>query len=233
MIKGWAFNPPPHWPKPPRSWMPPAGWQPDPAWGPVPPGWQLWVPEHRPRRRHGALVGAGLAMLVATGLVGTVVPRESGPPAGDPLAGGSSLLRPPLRAALIDPAEDGGPPEARESRPKVTNSKAAGSKADGSKATDARGTGSKATGSKATRPGRKTAPTPSPEATTLTPVVDPSHRFPTCSALNQVYPNGLGLPEAVDRAFGPPVVDFGRSTSLYRANRAHDRDGDGIACEPS
>jgi hypothetical protein len=207
MIKGWAFNPPPHWPKPPGSWMPPAGWQPDPAWGPVPPGWQLWVPEHRPQRRRGALVGAGLAMLLATAVVGTVVPRESGPPAGDPLAGGSALLRPPLRAALIDPVRTRGPLE--QATPRTVATTTVGRK-----------------------PGRKRARAPRP-VPTLTPVIDPSHRFATCSALNRVYPNGLGLPEAVDRSFGPPVVDFGRSTSLYRANRAHDRDGDGITCEPS
>ncbi len=43
------FNPPPNWPQPPAGWTPPPGWEPDPAWGPVPPGWQLWVADNRPR----------------------------------------------------------------------------------------------------------------------------------------------------------------------------------------
>lgn len=39
-----AFNPPPHWPEPPRrGWRPPDGWTPDRSWGAVPAGWRLWV----------------------------------------------------------------------------------------------------------------------------------------------------------------------------------------------
>lgn len=38
-----AFNPPPHWPEPPRTgWAPPSGWRPDSSWGAVPAGWRLW-----------------------------------------------------------------------------------------------------------------------------------------------------------------------------------------------
>lgn len=38
-----AFNPPPHWPEPPRpGWAPPSGWRPDRSWGEVPSGWRLW-----------------------------------------------------------------------------------------------------------------------------------------------------------------------------------------------
>jgi hypothetical protein len=231
MIKGWAFNPPPHWPKPPGDWMPPAGWQPDPAWGPLPPGWQLWVPQRRPQRRPAALVGAGLAMLLATAVVGAVVPRQSGPPAGDPLAGGSVQLRPPLRAALIAPAGTGGP--FARATPGATGSTEVAGKAPGKGTRRAtRNATGKTAGKVAGKPAPGTARTRTPEPT-FTPVVNPSHRFLTCSALTEVYPNGLGLPDAVDRTSGTPVVDFGRSTSLYTANRAHDRDQDGIACEPS
>lgn len=39
-----TFNPPPHWPEPPRDgWAPPAGWAPERSWGPVPAGWRLWA----------------------------------------------------------------------------------------------------------------------------------------------------------------------------------------------
>ena len=58
-------------------------------------------------------------------------------------------------------------------------------------------------------------------------------QFATCAELNQVYPNGVGLPDAVDRTTGTAVTDFGRSTTIYRANLQHDEDGDQIACEPA
>ncbi len=45
-----TFNPPPHWPEPPREgWAPPAGWTPDRSWGAVPAGWRLWADEARTR----------------------------------------------------------------------------------------------------------------------------------------------------------------------------------------
>jgi hypothetical protein len=47
-----------------------------------------------------------------------------------------------------------------------------------------------------------------------------------------VYPNGIGMPNAIDRTTRAPVTNFGRSTTIYRLNLRHDRDGDGIACEP-
>jgi hypothetical protein len=55
--------------------------------------------------------------------------------------------------------------------------------------------------------------------------------FPNCAALNRVYPHGVGRPGAHDHTSGTPVTNFKRSSSLYRANRGRDRDGDGIACE--
>jgi Excalibur calcium-binding domain len=54
----------------------------------------------------------------------------------------------------------------------------------------------------------------------------------SCGALHRRYPHGVGLPTAVDRApAGRRVTGFGRSSALYAANRALDRDGDHIACE--
>jgi hypothetical protein len=70
----------------------------------------------------------------------------------------------------------------------------------------------------------RSGPTPS-----TTPFVAPV--FLTCRALNSAYPHGVGLPTAIDRTAGVPVTNFGRSTSLYGANAARDRDSDGIACE--
>lgn len=57
--------------------------------------------------------------------------------------------------------------------------------------------------------------------------------FANCAALNAIYPHGVGLPGAVDHVSGSskPVTTFTRSTALYEANTARDRDGDGIACE--
>jgi hypothetical protein len=68
---------------------------------------------------------------------------------------------------------------------------------------------------------------------TSTPTPTVIRQFRTCSELNQVYPNGVGMPEATDRTTAAdPVTNFGRSSTLYRLNLDHDRDGDGIACEP-
>jgi hypothetical protein len=185
MIEGWGFNPPPHWPKPPGGWMPPAGWQPDPAWGPVPPGWQLWVADRRPRPRRAGLPVAGWGALLVLAAVAMAAPRAPGPSIDDPRAGGALLI--------------GAPPNEKPEPARTRTTPA--------------------------KPGRTATPTPKVS-------LDPDRRFLTCSDLNRVYPNGLGLPAAKDRTSGTPVTDFGRSVSLYRANRAHDRDGDGIACEP-
>jgi hypothetical protein len=64
---------------------------------------------------------------------------------------------------------------------------------------------------------------------TSAPTVRP---FGSCADLREVYPNGVGMPEAVDRTEKTPVTDFGRSTSLYRVNDELDQDEDQIACEP-
>lgn len=48
MATGFAFNPPPGWPKPPVGWTPPENWAPDPSWPAAPPGWTFWVQEAAP-----------------------------------------------------------------------------------------------------------------------------------------------------------------------------------------
>jgi hypothetical protein len=55
--------------------------------------------------------------------------------------------------------------------------------------------------------------------------------FKNCTALNKVYPHGVGKPGARDHTSGRPVTSFKRSKPLYLANTKSDRDKDGIACE--
>jgi hypothetical protein len=43
--------------------------------------------------------------------------------------------------------------------------------------------------------------------------------------------HGVGKRHARDHTSGTPVTNFKRSGKLYRANKASDRDKDGIACE--
>jgi len=55
--------------------------------------------------------------------------------------------------------------------------------------------------------------------------------YKNCTALNKVYPHGVGKPGAVDKTSGKRVTNFKKSTDLYNANKKSDRDGDKIACE--
>ena len=55
--------------------------------------------------------------------------------------------------------------------------------------------------------------------------------FANCTAMNQVYPHGVGKPGARDKTTGVRVTTFKKSTALYNANTKSDRDKDGIACE--
>jgi len=55
--------------------------------------------------------------------------------------------------------------------------------------------------------------------------------FRNCTALNRVYPHGVGKVGARDKTSGTPVRNFKRSNLLYRQNSGSDRDKDGIACE--
>jgi hypothetical protein len=61
-------------------------------------------------------------------------------------------------------------------------------------------------------------------------------RFKNCTALNKLYPHGVGKLKARDRsASGDPVTNFKRSTKIYLEAMSHnkglDRDKDGVACE--
>ena len=55
--------------------------------------------------------------------------------------------------------------------------------------------------------------------------------FANCTALNKVYPHGVGLKKAHDHTSGTPVTNFARKPLVYKANDESDGDGDGIACE--
>lgn len=55
--------------------------------------------------------------------------------------------------------------------------------------------------------------------------------FANCTALNKVYPHGVGLKNAHDHTSGTPVTNFARKPLVYKANNESDGDKDGIACE--
>lgn len=68
-----------------------------------------------------------------------------------------------------------------------------------------------------------------------------ARHFPSCAAMQRVYPHGVGLRGAVDRTSGTRVTNYKRSRALYLANNGPrnqrtreydlDRDNDRIACE--
>jgi Excalibur calcium-binding domain len=76
----------------------------------------------------------------------------------------------------------------------------------------------------------------------MAPPADAAARhFQNCTAMNKVYPHGVGLLGAHDRTSGTRVTNFKRSGPLYRANNGPrnqatgeydlDRDNDHVACE--
>ena len=76
----------------------------------------------------------------------------------------------------------------------------------------------------------------------MAPPADAAARhFKSCTAMNKVYPHGVGLSGAHDHSSSTPVTNFKRSGPLYRANNGPrnqstgeydlDRDNDHVACE--
>lgn len=69
----------------------------------------------------------------------------------------------------------------------------------------------------------------------------PAKSYKNCTALNKVYPHGVGRIGARDKTSGTPVTNFKRSNKVYSYNdgkapryageRDLDRDNDRIACE--
>jgi excalibur calcium-binding domain-containing protein len=57
--------------------------------------------------------------------------------------------------------------------------------------------------------------------------------YANCTAMNKVYPHGVGRKGARDKVSGSakPVTNFRVDTALYNANTKSDRDKDGVACE--
>src|ERR1700712_1216725 len=67
---------------------------------------------------------------------------------------------------------------------------------------------------------------------TATPSRAAAQHFRNCTAMNKVYPHGVGQPGAHDKSSDhKPVMNFKVSSSLYAANHGSDRDHDHIACE--
>ena len=116
MVDGWSFNPPPHWPHPPRGWMPPPDWEPDPEWGAVPPGWQLWVPTPSTRRPWPAVLCTAGVVALAVAAIGWV-PRMS----DAALVSGDSRLRAAgPGGAILEGTRTPRIPSSPESAPSVT-----------------------------------------------------------------------------------------------------------------
>ena len=62
----------------------------------------------------------------------------------------------------------------------------------------------------------------------------PAKYFSTCKVLNATYKQGVGLPGAKDktkRATSRKVTNFTRNATVYKQNKSHDTDHNGIACE--
>lgn len=55
--------------------------------------------------------------------------------------------------------------------------------------------------------------------------------YKNCTALNKVYPHGVGKKGAKDKTSSKRVTNFKVSSSIYKQNKKSDRDNDGIACE--
>lgn len=57
--------------------------------------------------------------------------------------------------------------------------------------------------------------------------------YKNCTALNKVYPHGVGKTTAKDKVKGSTkkVTSFTKSNKVYSMNTKSDRDKDGIACE--
>lgn len=55
--------------------------------------------------------------------------------------------------------------------------------------------------------------------------------YANCTALNKVYPHGVGRKGARDKTSSRPVTNFTVNTAVYNKNTKSDRDKDGIACE--
>jgi hypothetical protein len=104
-VEGWRFNPPRSWPVEP-GYEPERGWRPPAAWGPLPPGHQLWLPEHPQSRRRLPSV---LALVAVSGLVAGAVgiPASMGVSSGT--KGQSVVWR---AAAQVSPVAEATTPEA-------------------------------------------------------------------------------------------------------------------------
>lgn len=222
MVEGWSFNPPPHWPRPPRGWMPPRDWEPDPAWGSVPPGWQLWVPTPKSRYPWPAILCvSGVIALSAASVIW--LPRMS----DAALVSATDLQERQERVG----ADIGAAPENSKDASDVAKGKDAGPVPVGT-LTPALPPSAKESTSGAA---------PSFDSCAALTAVYP-HGVGMPDAVDRINRHradqhaGLSSPDVTENPGDSPagtakITDFGRSTALYGANRPLDVDGDGIACE--
>ena len=70
-----------------------------------------------------------------------------------------------------------------------------------------------------------------PVAASAAPVLHGAKTYKNCTALNKVYPYGVGKKGAKDKTSGDPVTYFEVNSKVYNLNKKSDRDKDGIACE--
>jgi len=227
MVEGWSFNPPSHWPRPPRGWTPPPGWEPDPGWGPMPPGWQLWVPTPPSRYPWPAVLCAtGVIALFAAAVTWLPQMSEAALVSATDLQAGADIdNRPsdsgngPIPAGTLTPAL---PKSLPSDVPMPTPSILATS----------------LTAATAPRFDSCAALTAVyPHGVGMPEAVDQPGRYrdvkrPVETSLPRSYrvdENG-GWPDGYAPT-RPKVTAFGRSTALYGANRPLDTDRDGIACE--
>ncbi len=222
MVEGWSFNPPPHWPRPPRGWMPPDDWEPDPAWGPVPPGWQLWVPT--PKSRY-----PWPTILCVSGVIALSV--------------ASAIWLPRMSEAALVSATDLRSEQRRLGADIGAASQNSADASDGVKGADVGpvpvGTLTPTPQSSAKASAAVAAPSFG-SCGALTAVYPHGVGMP--DAVDRIGRrrggklSGLSSPDVTDNKGDSTVgtakvTDFGRSTALYGANRPLDVDQDGIACE--
>ncbi|GAA3639078.1 hypothetical protein GCM10022223_67630 [Kineosporia mesophila] len=155
--------------------MPPAGWLPHRDWGPVPPGWQLWVPTP-PSRRTRPVGPVGPVLLGSFGTVAAIALAVCAALWLSRMSGDA-----PASGRLSGAGEQGRGDSAGAPAPGASTSGVPGLPPDRRAA------------------GRLTpsVPTSSSAGAPLTAASAPRYR--SCDALTAVYPQGVGLPGAVDR----------------------------------
>lgn len=191
---------------------------------------------HGRTRRVGAgriLLGVGLggaALLVAVGVVGSLI--SPGPDRTTQASSSASTHPSPTvsdAAATTDPPAAGTPGAVAAAAATSPTGRTPTTPTTTSTTSPTTSPTAKATPSRTAAPTKAAAPTTSARRPPTSPA---AAAFANCTALNRVYPHGVGRPGAVDRTTGKkPVTNFTVDANVYAANTGRDRDDDGIACE--